>query len=1257
MFRNLNAEQSRHSYTNSDTAEHLGISRVSYENKKKSGRRKVKQVETQTMGKDPVRQMIDSGLAQSEKTAAYQMARQIQDQLDAGQGIIPGQLSAMQNHLSASQHEAQDKMRAARRKAMETYDEDVKAGRIQDTFRDRMANSEAQTEEYTQAMRKRGKEETSEAAKKKFSLTPELMAANTPAGNHEIMKDRVSDVMTDLGLNNAEAKNIVTNVVTGYMTDVRDLDSFSPNGGTEAQAMRTAFTEMTGKELPDTVEGTQEVIMDHLAQQAYAAEENNKFAFKVAVMSQAVQDTADDLGDEAAHLLEDQLINDNVDVEEVEQYTDAFRSYYTGGGLGLTFDQQNGAAAHYARQLEGSSMPQVAYEAGLARHTNEETERAVMERSRKKSETKKKTTKKRAKKKGTFTDNTTANAEVQMSEKDKKILKALAEKIGVDIVLEDTITEKGANGNKVQANGYYKEGVIHIAADTEDPYITTFKHELTHHLQKTAPEEYKALRDFIRDKWYEGSEEALKKAITAKINTYGGILTPDQALDEILADAAEAFFTDNSAINEVIQANRSLGEKILDWIRNLIADIKAMMAEMAKTDSEFKATTKELADLGILEEAEKKWAKALAESVQSDVDVEGGETRFSIKEGMTDQERYDELKDEKIDIVAYKPENMPTTKEDLEALKTQMKRDAFPVLKKLATKLGITDFEKAYKTQDLEIEFYYSNNRLDESAEKQVTVKTDGKYILMSQLLTCFDEVIANARLVEVHSDRYAGTQRENPDFVRSYILLSAFQNDSGIVPVKLLIKEYRKEKNTLHVSIALPEIKRADQRGQANQNGQRSPLSVLSDYNLSDLLRDVKRIDDDVENGTGGSVMGKYIPAQFSQTQQDADYMKAVNAGDMETAQKMVDEAAEAAMPASILRDKNGKLLKMYHGSGAKGFYKFNMRDGAMGYGAYFSSSFTEAAEYALFSSEEIEQDDNWDYVWNGETWGRGEIEEELEEQGYIRSFYLDVRERHNIDGNINDQYGITAVVRNREQIKSADPVTYDDNGKVIPLSERFNDKSEDIRFSLKEPVEETKDLLALHNLSDDELLKSIKLGGVVMPSIAIRREAAHTSYGSVSLLFDKATIDPQRDPANKVYGGDAWTPTFPRVEYPVDMHKLHALDDRIYELSKSIAGGEFASSMSLIEGIVGDTTSDTEKQIADSLANKEEIQAAYLADQGVEIEPVMREKSYDQSGNQLLADLINAFGGKKYINDIKAKLDQGERLSDEDKETIRNT
>jgi len=38
MFRNLEAEQARLGYTNQKVANELGISRVSYENKKKTGK-------------------------------------------------------------------------------------------------------------------------------------------------------------------------------------------------------------------------------------------------------------------------------------------------------------------------------------------------------------------------------------------------------------------------------------------------------------------------------------------------------------------------------------------------------------------------------------------------------------------------------------------------------------------------------------------------------------------------------------------------------------------------------------------------------------------------------------------------------------------------------------------------------------------------------------------------------------------------------------------------------------------------------------------------------------------------------------------------------------------------------------------------------------------------------------------------------------------------------------------------------------------
>lgn len=47
----------------------------------------------------------------------------------------------------------------------------------------------------------------------------------------------------------------------------------------------------------------------------------------------------------------------------------------------------------------------------------------------------------------------------------------------------------------------------------------------------------------------------------------------------------------------------------------------------------------------------------------------------------------------------------------------------------------------------------------------------------------------------------------------------------------------------------------------------------------------------------------------------------------------------------------------------------------------------------------------------------------------------------------------GLSYVIRDSSQVKSADAVTYDDNGNVIPLSQRFDTGKEDIRYSARNP------------------------------------------------------------------------------------------------------------------------------------------------------------------------------------------------------------
>lgn len=56
-------------------------------------------------------------------------------------------------------------------------------------------------------------------------------------------------------------------------------------------------------------------------------------------------------------------------------------------------------------------------------------------------------------------------------------------------------------------------------------------------------------------------------------------------------------------------------------------------------------------------------------------------------------------------------------------------------------------------------------------------------------------------------------------------------------------------------------------------------------------------------------------------------------------------------------------------------------------------------------------------------------------------------IRNVRDVPAGVPDQVADVYVTFNPSQIKSADPVTYDDNGNVIPLSQRFDSRSEDIR------------------------------------------------------------------------------------------------------------------------------------------------------------------------------------------------------------------
>ena len=210
-------------------------------------------------------------------------------------------------------------------------------------------------------------------------------------------------------------------------------------------------------------------------------------------------------------------------------------------------------------------------------------------------------------------------------------------------------------------------------------------------------------------------------------------------------------------------------------------------------------------------------------------------------------------------------------------------------------------------------------------------------------------------------------------------------------------------------------------------------------------------------------------VEPQFSRisSQEDAAYLKAVESGDMEIAQKMVDEAAKAA----------GYNVEAWHG-GAKGINEFVPSVEGM-YGAgiytggnedYITKEFASQGQwlYGKFVPASkvyhvyLKMDNPLTVVTPVDVVeavdGKVAAKEMSDKHGGPYELILDGGytrdlQKKGYDGIIADnEWGRENIVFNPNQIKSADAITYNDKGNVTPLSERFSEESPDIRFSRTE-------------------------------------------------------------------------------------------------------------------------------------------------------------------------------------------------------------
>lgn len=212
--------------------------------------------------------------------------------------------------------------------------------------------------------------------------------------------------------------------------------------------------------------------------------------------------------------------------------------------------------------------------------------------------------------------------------------------------------------------------------------------------------------------------------------------------------------------------------------------------------------------------------------------------------------------------------------------------------------------------------------------------------------------------------------------------------------------------------------------------------------------------------------------------------------------------------------------------------------------------------------------------------------------------------------------------------------------------------------RFSMDEPVEQTQDLMAIHNLNGEKMDSMLQLGAIPSPSVAIvKASQGHTQYGDYTLVFPRQSIDPQADRRNKVYGADAWTPTAANaiVEREVNYEARRAAEQKIAQLANQVAGGIFSRD-SVIGSRVDEVSTMDEAELAKQLAKDDAVRAAYLSEQGKDIEPVLKEKVWDSFGNQALQDYTEKIGAQE-LAQLYVKLETGERLTETELETARES
>ena len=596
-------------------------------------------------------------------------------------------------------------------------------------------------------------------------------------------------------------------------------------------------------------------------------------------------------------------------------------------------------------------------------------------------------------------------------------IEKVAEATGVNFVFFRSVKKNGKftskyDSEKGSPNGFYKASTntvyldINAGATGKGTILFTAGHELAHEIREWSPESFKTFADFLAEK-YTAKGESFDALIRAKMQQLD--LTYDEAYEEVVADSCESFLIDSNLIENVEELSKrdmNLANKIKDFLKKLLQKVREVYKKFSPDSYEGKYV-REMRDS--LSELHGKWIQGIknatenlnnakTETTKNTANNDGVKFSISRTKNMSWEEQINEYFNQNSNVIRHSD-----TLVVMANIPSYMSDDA---INDLPIALPISIITKAQK----------GKNNSHTVTEKNIKELQTG---LETPIAAVYDESRNSMFVV-------TSIKQEGLPVCVALALNTEFDGD------------YVHKATSIHIRQEISNY---------FNNLVGTKIFVINKNELAVLCREVNILDRLQDNNELIEVIVSHNNNEVKKNSlRDTTYLKAVNNGDMETAQRMVDEYAEEVFANSKIRDEDGKLLKVYHGT-YEDFTVFDKTKGrtnmdiqgmffspwdidAKGYGpnvrAFYLNITNPANESTGYKALRVYTRQN-----NAGVKARGY----LEKLGY--------------DGvnNENEEF----IAFNSEQIKSADPVTYDDNGDIIPLSKRFDFENEDIRYQAR--------------------------------------------------------------------------------------------------------------------------------------------------------------------------------------------------------------